>query len=621
MKKIILVLSAMLAFLACQKSGNTGGTITLNTPEDVTVPTGGSICEVEFVATGDWTASLSVRDWATVNRNFGTAGTFVLKVPFLSNEDEEEAYREAVLTIQSGDDVRTVTFHQLQKDGIHIGNPSVSTDFLNQSVTLKVYSNVALTVSTNQDWVKGAVTKAVSESEYVFNLEMNKTDETRSAAVTFKGGDAEAVAVISQTAFDPQISFGGVDENNTVTLPFIAGSAAVTVASNLEYEVLPLEEGLEEWFSYTRDGDEFTFTVTENESVGSRSAYMDFRFPDYEIEGEPYVARVTVIQTGTLEVVYSVDLPAEIAGGRFSIAKLGDKLLVCNSSAVYVFTAATGEYAGVMELGGTVPTGITNDDAGNVVMSLGGDWDADLLVCAVHSTASSLADTLHLIDRYHHDTFYGYGLNNIRVTGDVASKAAITLISGGPKDYGCADYAVSWQVEAGSVAGSGASYTDYVTLPEAGDNVWSSYSIVAMHSTDDISSGMFYAGYDGLYNLYYNPGMSSSGWTEVLQTGSSWAEGYNAMDAVEWNGHKYLGFIGMGYFPTYAMPSYQWLVNVDDPAAPATIATLSYLGSGDGSIDSSDCHLEVNGKDLDYYVIDGPQYVLRLVRFLGKSGE
>lgn len=133
-----------------------------------------------------------------------------------------------------------------------------------------------------------------------------------------------------------------------------------------------------------------------------------------------------------------------------------------------------------------------------------------------------------------------------------------------------------------------------------------------MALTNSLSDGVLEIGYDGIYKLRYNPSMSASAWTEVLDSGTNGNHGYNAIDICEWNGHRYCAFIGMAYFPQWN-PSYLWLVNIDDINNPVVEFKGEYtteLGEEEvvsGSIlcAFTDLKLVPDGDTLKAYIIDG----------------
>ena len=281
---------------------------------------------------------------------------------------------------------------------------------------------------------------------------------------------------------------------------------------------------------------------------------------------------------------------------------------------------------------------ITNDDAGNVLFAAGGAWyspeseeEPEYLNIGVLPASDPINMDKIRPQVMYVNGFYGLGLDNLRATGDCYSGDGVITMTTAAGDGDA--FCVAWQIKGGTAVDLNGnpsfseetfqtSYTDYVTVTKNGA-IWNANNIVAMALTNSLSDGVLEIGYDGIYNLRYNPSMSASAWTEILATGSSWAEGYNAIDICEWNGHKYCAFIGMAFFPQWAMPSYLWLVNIDDINNPVVEFCGEYtteLGEDEevaGSICCSftDLKLVPDGDVLKAYIIDGSWDVMGCYTF------
>ena len=636
MKKALLLAGLAIMAFSCKEPVAEETNLTLNTPAEVTVATEGDIVTVEFTTNAAWTASLSTKDWASCNVTSGEAGTGVIKVSVLKNDSEDS--REATLSINAGTKSASVKLLQLQKNAL-IVEEAVSVDCNEQDVMVAVKANIDYTVKSEADWITASVaTKAMLDSQIALHVALN-TGAARTGSVIVSGEGVQKEIVVSQGAFEPIFEISGPDADNCLYVAKEGGVAEFTITSNMEYTVT-FDEYNWGFATLSETDGKYTVTVDANDSYAVRSCYAKITVHGIQDEvfdeaGEPtgettdHVERIYVYQEGQLVEGWRTEFFWDLydVNSRYSTALAGDYLIVSNGVGVHAFSKATGEY--VMNLTSLlpfIPTGITNDDAGNIVISVGGDFplkedwsldtDAQLPLEVYVLPASDLmnAASAKRIIRYF-DGFYGYGLNNIRVTGDATKDACITMMSAAGSPGG--SYAVCWEVKNGEVAADGdqTPYTDYVTLGWTSE-IWNSANMVCKHLGTTADSGIYAIGYDGNYNLHYNPGMSMVDWQEVLVTGSSWAEGYNAMDMIEWNGHKYLGFIGMSYF-AYAdwdydgvvdgyMPSYLWLVNIDNPAQPEAFCTLEYYASPDNWCygNTTDLCLEVVGDDLVAYVLD-----------------
>lgn len=639
MKKIfaILMAAAVLA-VSCQPEEKIDPSITLNTPAEVTVATDGEVVTVEFTTNVAWTASLSNTSWATLSASSGEAGTEKTKVTVLKNDTEDSRTLDLTITAESAKQVVKLT--QLQKNALSLVSEETEISCDAQNVTFKVLSNINYTVTSDVDWITVTTTKAAVESEVTLAVELNKGD-AREGTVTVKGEGKTAVFTVKQGAFEPVFNIKGTDEDGYLYIPVEGGTVYFQVQSNVEYTYKTYEDGSFPWQHVSFDGEIFTVKIDANDGFDPRTSYIKFTVPDILVdvlddneeptgEQEALVARVYMLQDGNIATSwrkeYTWDLYNE--SHRYSTAIAGDYLLVSTGLGVRAYSKADGSF--LMDISSMLPfapTGITNDDAGNIIISVGGDFplnddwslntEAQVPLQVYVLPADKITDptAAKLLITYY-DGFYGYGLDNVRCTGNALEDACITMMSaaGSPGS----SYAVCWEVKGGSVAAAedGTNpYTDYVTLGWTSE-IWNSANMVCKQLGTTVNSGIFAIGYDGNYNLHYNSTMSIANWQEVLVTGSSWAEGYNAMDMIEWNGHKYLGFIGMSYF-AYAdwdydgvvdgyMPSYLWLVNIDDPAAPVTVSTMEYYADPDNFCygSTTDLCLEVEDGNLAAYVLD-----------------
>ena len=94
----------------------------------------------------------------------------------------------------------------------------------------------------------------------------------------------------------------------------------------------------------------------------------------------------------------------------------------------------------------------------------------------------------------------------------------------------------------------------------------------------------------GDYNLHYSPALGdAASWSSVFTTGYSWEGAINSGTVFTYEGHKFLAVLGMNYF-AFAdwdydgtvdgyMPSTFWVLNIDDPAAPALVIRQDYYAT------------------------------------------
>lgn len=429
------------------------------------------------------------------------------------------------------------------------------------------------------------------------------------------------------------------------------GTAVFTLTSNLEYEITTYD--VFDWapFTFNEETREGTFKVAASKAYDARTAYVKFTVPaiqdpvyDEETgedtgETKDHVVRVYVVQEGTLQVGWVQQFFWDMFpyGTRESIAVAGDYLLINCQKTEYatggllVCQKSDGAPLGMLDLPSL--TGVTNDDAGNLVISAGGNYPIDpetwafvpdqqipleLFVIPAENIAAFLSGEYELTPFItYYNGFYGYGLDNLRVTGDVLSDAVITMTtSAGYGDF----YAVDWEIKGGTFQDAGYGYTSYIAYPnflpsDYSMGIWNSYSLVGMHLGNTASSALYYMGYDNNYNLQYLSGPGAE-WQEVLVSGATWEEGFTTFAMAEWNGHKYLSFVGVPYFAWADwdgdgnvdgyLPGHLWLVNIDDPANPVVESYYEYYCDSTNWQygDCADVFLTVEDGNLVAYMVD-----------------
>lgn len=579
MKKVLYVLAAALfAVVACKKAddGKTDPTpdptpsapeLTLTTPKIVDVDAESSIYTVKFGATKAWTATLSYPDGsesgAVLDKSKGEAGDDLnLRVTF-NGLAEEQLGRLTKLDLKAGETTESILFFQ----GL------VFFPDTDEFPTLEIEGgDVNLHILTNME------------------VQIKKYD-----------GEGEA-------------------------FPW----APVTIK--------------EDKAAHTID---IAFKVAANDGFDPRQAYVKFTMPEIQVpvmddEGNPtgdtaaYVQRFYVNQKGPLKVAWTQQFTWSMfpESKRESIAEVGDYLIInClkstqSTGGALVFKKSDGTYVKTLDIPSC--TGITNDDAGNIVVSLGGNYPLEegveqvalnIFVFTKTEAASIIeSGTLPKKDPLftYMNGFYGYGLDNIRVTGDATATAVITMCtSGGYADF----YAVDWDIVNGKYTdASGSGYTVATTIPnylpeDYSMGIWSSADIVAKHIGNSSKSGLYYMGYDNNYNLHYATGAGSE-LQVVFETGANGNEGFCTFATAEWNGHKYLSFVSLPYFAwadwdgdgtvDSNLPGYLWLMNIDDPSNPVMVSCHEYYCDPTNWQygNSCDVKLVVEGSDLVAYLVD-----------------
>lgn len=417
------------------------------------------------------------------------------------------------------------------------------------------------------------------------------------------------------------------------------GKAEFTVVSNMEYEVTTYADAFP-WAGATFDkaSGKGSFTIGKSDSYDARTAYMKFVISkDLIGTEEDYVVRVYANQEGNLKVAWVQQFFWGMFpnGGRESIAELGDYIVIncakteSETGGAYVFKKSDGTNVGMIE-GLPSLNGVTNDDAGNIVLSAGGNYPIDestwsliadqqipLTVFAITNDqalavlgGASIPTLSPIITWY--NTCYGYGVDNIRITGDIKGKAVIDVVSAAYQEENGEPQSrvVSWQVTGGKPAAE-----PVIRTVPANMAIWTPTQLVAKHLTNEVEGPLYYMGYDKNYQLWYADNMTAE-WQSVLDSGYTWENGFSTFSTIEWNGHKYLSFVGVPYFAWADwdydgtvddhMPGHLWLLNIDDPKNPVVVSKHEYWCDETNWQygDNADVKLLIEDGDLVCYMVD-----------------
>lgn len=438
-----------------------------------------------------------------------------------------------------------------------------------------------------------------------------------------------------------------VDKEETPQVGLGGGEVVYGIRTNMEYSVKKYD-GAEEAFPWApvtvTESDHLlsiAFNVAKNEGFDPRSCYVKVTVTGLAEDDSDEVVRLYVEQEGTIKVAWTQNFIWTMfpEGTRESISEVGDYFIINSeltsqsTGGAHVFKKSDGSFVKTLDIPSC--TGITNDDAGNIIVSVGGNYPIDESTWALDvdnqiplqifvftkAEAATIIESGTLPNKSpiltYSDGFYGYGLDNIRVNGDATSDAVITMCtSGGYGDF----YAVDWEIKGGAFVDPGNGYTAYTELPnflptDYSMGIWSSFDIVAKHTGTTSSSPLYYMGYDNNYNLQYLSGKGAE-WQEVFVTGGEGNEGYCTFSIAEWNGHKYLSFISLPYFAWADwdgdeviddnLPGTLWLLNIDDPVHPVLESSHQYYCDPENWQygNSCDVKLVVEGSDLVAYVVD-----------------
>ena len=587
MKHFFAILLCAGALVACTKTPQEAAKLEVGETE-LLVPAKANIAVVNVTANGDWTTDLSA-DWVVAATRKGT-GNGALKLAVMDNKDYSS--REAVLTLTSGSVTKTVRIVQSQFDAIFVEGDEVTVSYEGETIEIPVQTNVSYEATVDADWMKLVKTKALADETVTIEIPLNPGRDFRSGHVTITdGASLTRVVTVIQGAFEPYFNLvdeQGVGAWGTLMVPKEGITYTFTAETNMDFYA---EAPDADWITVTKEGNVVTVTIPEN-ADSPRSDYIYMGCSVGEEDYSDYGAMIQVKQRGlaSLDPLWSQNFYWAIfpQSTRVSIAVAGDYLAIFSPGAItpgfHLINRTTGSEDAVLEAPISNITGITNDDAGHVIVTTGGnfplkeDWSLDTenqipLKVYVMSEADFLEGNFGDPILTYSDGFYGYGLDNARVTGDAAGNAVLAMTSGAA---GGGTYSIAWEIKDGVTTDAP---TIYAVSPTSGGDLWDSISSMTLGCGTTVNDGFYFAGYVGDYNVHYNPAMTDDGWKVAFTTGYSWEGAVNAGDVFTYEGTRYLAIVGMNYF-AYSdwglNPCKLWIFNINDPGNPVLLIDQEY---------------------------------------------
>lgn len=465
---------------------------------------------------------------------------------------------------------------------------------------VKVASNVeyVVTMETN-NWL----TMTRNGDEYTFKAVANEGLVARDVDVRFAPKSAKHISAakvvnMSQKAAGAKLNVSASE----MRLSYLAQTFELSVEATIDYTVsykkvvdgeyvdMPAAEN---WLSHEVSGNVYTFTAFENASWDERS--MAVAFTPKDAAYADMVALIPVYQYGYAFKMWSYQI-ATIEGydntQPLRLAFYKDKLLLSNTTKIYVLNPATGEVESTIPLpDGVLAHSLLVDDAGNLLIAnhgkggTEGTGDAAVPITedmTLYYVADPMNPTLETVLTYNTGSFYCIETGNFRVKGDIRNDALILAtvnVSGGNPAV-----AVIWEVKAG-VCG------DYVmtNLP------YEATSSCTMPLSSDLEDGLLYIGYGGERQLMYaadpvrNPEKDGNKW---LDSSTAWTMSYDplfdsnydfrAISVAEWKGKKYAGILAGSHFD-YCNTTLI-LLDIDNPEAAEEL----YRHSGEFDVPRGD---------------------------------
>ncbi len=311
------------SFVSCSSDSPSGGeevptklTIKLS---EITFNSDGGTQNLEFYSPQSWSISLSESggdtSWCTLFRTSGDKGYATVKITTRRNDSYDE--RNVSLTVVAGDERKSVTIVQKQKDAILLTSDKVEIGEEGGEFVIELATNVEYNVEISpqcQSWIhKSPATRSLTSHHLRFTADKNEFTEKREGSIIFSAaGITEEVMVYQSEASALILS------TNRQFLPPSSGRFSVELKSNMEYEWEVTKGG--DWLhpDFTRSMSSHTlfFTYDENLSeLDKRTAQVVFKVPSGE------TALLEVEQHPKGKIILNddiVNIPA--SGGEFMIS-------------------------------------------------------------------------------------------------------------------------------------------------------------------------------------------------------------------------------------------------------------------------------------------------------------
>ena len=452
---------------------------------------------------------------------------------------------------------------------------------------ITVSANVDYTVTMKQNnWL----TMTNQGDEYTFTAVPNESLNAREVEVVIAPKSAKYVSYAKRINLSQKAAGAKLEVSPTevrITCP--AQTFELTVDATIDYTMSykKVVEGeyvdvpdSERWLSHNVSDKVITFSATENTEWAERSLVLLFTPKDAAYADQ--TTAVAVYQYGhafrmwlkQLTTIQGYD-PAQ----KVKLAKYGDKVLLANTTKVFVIDPATGDVEATIQMPqSAMAQSLLVDDAGNVLIAADGGLNEDITLYYVADPMNPAPEALFT---YNTGNYYGLQTGNFRVKGNIKDDAVITaVVSDGQDGDNIEDGAVLvWEVVDGVCGEWQWTNTPYTA--------WGVESLCAYPRGSRLADGLFFIGYGGDYNLRYaaspvmNPVKNEDGtayvnateWAVSYVTGSSWQENYNCISTATWKGSEFAAIL-MGCHFNYDDAD-MLLLNVDNPASAAKYYTYS----------------------------------------------
>lgn len=463
-------------------------------------------------------------------------------------------------------------------------------DIYTFNFTSNVAWEAALDCSGDVATFSGATSGEAGEGKVKVSVMPFNEKDIRSFTLTISAEGVQSVVVTFTQTGLPFIKALEADADGRIYMTAQETQKSVTIVADKAYTV-EFDNKEVEGATLTNEGDVYTFTIP-GKSYGEVYTKATFATPTDTVV-------VRCMKAGLLEEVGVVDIPASLmeGAGRFSLAITGGNIIICNTAKMEVYDMNFTKVKDLAFPTGVTFTGITADDAGNVVASAGKTSENVVLY---RLSGSNIDGNWESFLTYA-EAKGAYGLDALDARGDVFGNGIVTMFHGGATAYGGINYAISCQITGGTAG----NVTEHSLSLLSDKNLWSSDRCYFYPLGTTEAEGYLYNGYDGTdYKIRFIANDDTL--TDYLDINTNSSYGNNSMDIVEWNGIKVAATIEMAYFAQWNS-SRVILINVSD-STPKILT--EYIIEGpltEGTLQTTDVQLIPADDAVTCIFIDGMQ--------------
>ena len=289
MKRFLLYLLTIAAFVACSKGEDEGNDNSEPTPEkpktEIKIDTStsdftteGGDNTISFTTNEAWTAQVinsRADDWCKIHPTSGAAGNATITVTTTPNDTPDD--RTASIIIKAGAVSKTVTVSQKQKDALTITASKFEVAAAGGEVAIEVKANIDFEYVIDDDakeWISYEGTRALKTSKLAFKIAENDDIEKREGQIFIKNGELVEAVTIYQDGAEPSI----VISKNEYVVSSDGETISVEVKSNVDVaiELTAEADWISENTSRATSTNTYRFDISPNESYDQRSAEIKF---------------------------------------------------------------------------------------------------------------------------------------------------------------------------------------------------------------------------------------------------------------------------------------------------------------------------------------------------------